>query len=65
MQPATIICENLLADNARCGEVALVRGARYVHDRLGRPDETPVLREVQYRIECPRCGTRTQVERFD
>jgi phage terminase large subunit GpA-like protein len=68
MQPATIICENRFSDSARCGETALVRGVRYVYARTTGSDvesAQPVLREAHFQIECPRCGERQQVERFD
>jgi hypothetical protein len=68
MQPETIVCENVRADSAVCGEAALVRGMRYVYERPNGIDilsGNPVLREIQHRIECPRCGHRTQIQRFE
>jgi hypothetical protein len=64
MQPATIICDSRLSQAARCGETALVRAVSYVYERE-RYSPAPVLREAQFQIDCPRCGQRTQVERFD
>jgi hypothetical protein len=66
MQPATMICANLRADGASCGETALVHVVHYVY----RPAEVSEgfaanhkLTESHYEIVCPRCGRRTQIEK--
>lgn len=64
MQPATIICDSRSSQSARCGETALVRAVSYVYEREGE-SAAPVLREAHFHIDCPRCGQRTQTERFD
>jgi len=68
MHPATIICDNRVRDSARCGETALVRCISYVYSReadAGSVAAGPVLREAHYQINCPRCGQRKQIERFE
>jgi hypothetical protein len=66
MQPATIICDNHLDSGMPCGETALIHSVQYVYDRdTGTQAASHVLRESHYVIDCPRCGRRTQVERFD
>jgi hypothetical protein len=64
MQPATITCDSHASQSARCGETALVRAVSYVYARE-RESAAPVLREAHYQIDCPRCGQRTQIERFE
>jgi hypothetical protein len=67
MQPATIICDNMRPTAAPCGETALVHGVRYIYAPAGAGASAaaPVLREAQFLIDCPRCGKRTQIERYE
>lgn len=68
MQPATIICDNSLGLDAPCGQPALVYSVQYIYGRHpngGRLAANSVLLEAHFAIECPRCGRRTQVERYE
>jgi hypothetical protein len=68
MQPATIICDNHRARGAPFGETALIHSVQYVYAR--RRDSGPlstshVLTEAHYVIDCPHCGRRTQIEKYE
>jgi hypothetical protein len=68
MQPATITCDNHRGNGTPCGEIALIHGVQYVYARDRESGSQPAghtLRESHYVIDCPRCGRRTQIERFD
>jgi hypothetical protein len=68
MQPAMITCNNQRADGAPCGEPALVRLVHYHYGSVGGPNslgDAKELREARYEIECPRCGKRTQVVKYE
>lgn len=66
MQPAMIKCENSRADGLPCGEAALIHATQYVYTRqIGSIGTDPELREAHYTIECPQCGRRSQIVKYD
>jgi hypothetical protein len=65
-QPSVVVCDGRAGDGSLCGAEAQVRRVHYRHTarlnrRLGEVQQ--VLSEVEYEINCPRCGWRTQLER--
>jgi hypothetical protein len=65
-QPSMLACDARTGSGESCGADAQVRRVHYkytarLNRRLGEVQQ--VLSEVQYEINCPRCGWRTQVER--
>jgi hypothetical protein len=68
MQPATIICDKHQGDGTPCGETALIQGVHYVYSRnheTGSQAASHMLREAHFVIDCPRCGRRTQIEKYE
>ena len=69
VEPTTLICNGRTPDGRVCGATALVIAARPVIDsqmyRGGGGIIRDVLRETHYDIECPRCGSRTQIVKAD
>jgi hypothetical protein len=64
-QPSMVVCDGRAGDGKSCGAEAQVRRVHYkymarLNRRIGEIQQ--VLSEVQYEINCPRCGWRTQVE---
>lgn len=67
MQPATVTCDNPRADGAPCGETALILMVHYHYGTVGKLNwlsDTKELCEAHYEIDCPRCGKRTQVVKY-
>ena len=65
-QGLTVTCDNEDASGKACGALAVVLKAQYKYDTLSFPKGRgfgPELVEVRYQIECPKCGTRKQVEK--
>jgi hypothetical protein len=65
-QPSVLICDGRTVSGDSCGAEAQVRRVHYRYEarlnrRLGEVQQ--VLSGVEYEINCPRCGWRTQVER--
>jgi len=68
MQPATIICDHQRADGTPCGETGLIHAVQYVYARnreTGSQATGHTLREAHFVIDCPRCGRRTQIEKYE
>jgi hypothetical protein len=58
----TLTCLGPDAEGWPCGAEALVHRIQYIYDSdRPKPGQGPV--SVEYAIECPRCGKRTQTER--
>jgi hypothetical protein len=58
----TQVCLGPDAEGWPCGAEALVHQVRYLYDSDG-PKTGQRFIEVEYIIECPRCGQRTQTNR--
>jgi hypothetical protein len=64
LNTTTIACDHQAADGDRCGALAVVHNIHFVYsaDRPAR-GTMPIAAECQ--IECPVCGPRLQVVKFD
>ena len=65
-QPSVVACDGPVGEGGICGAEAQVRRVHYrytakLNRRIGEVQQ--VLSEIQYEINCPRCGWRTQLER--
>ena len=58
------ICGATLDDGSACVEKAIVQAVHYYYKPLsGQVVPTlHVLREIHFRVDCPKCGDRLQVE---
>ena len=61
-----MICHAERADGTYCDGVAAVTAARFVYkyELIDGQDEQ-ILNEVDYAIDCPKCGKRTIIDRAD
>jgi Zn finger protein HypA/HybF involved in hydrogenase expression len=58
MEPLSVTCD-------QCGQTAIVHSVRYRYEEDGKsrkPFTDHVLLETQWKIECPACGMRMQIE---
>lgn len=61
-----ILCQAEKDDGTRCDGLAEMTSARFIYKRKlidGREEE--VLSEIDYAIDCPKCGKRTIVDTAD
>ena len=64
MTPEPRICGAELDDGGKCQEKAIVQAVQYYYrPRPGQVVPTlHVLKEIHYRVDCPKCGDRLQIE---
>jgi hypothetical protein len=66
MPPATLVCTGHQGRGALCGQNALIRSVQYIYGPKEDADgNRRVLREAHFVIDCPTCGRRTQIEKYD
>jgi hypothetical protein len=68
VQLNSIICNGVNHEGETCGAAARVQRIDYEHGAIldvGSTDYRHILRETRYRIICPKCGPRLQVEKAE